>query len=545
MNTGGLLLTSLLISVVLTGVLYTFLQYILRPVFRQFEKDTAIVTLNVSIYPALIIFQILSLKIISEKLASIKIFPLIDHILISSVTIVASYWAVQLFTQVFIYSLKEYTKQTEVMWDDVLLPILSAVVPILIFVTGGVLVISSFGVDLTGVWVALGGATFVLGFALQDILANFFSGIVLLIDTPFRFGDILLLEDGSIGMLRRIGIRVTQLYVFSDHCDVYVPNSVLQGQKITNLSRPTSLYYHSLSLEIPSECDLNQSKELIEEIVLAHPDTLGDMDLKLDVIDEYYNSEDVGVHVLKQQKYGKLRLLAEQAVDSKLDEIEQALEALVVTIQCTEKGGMTEEEIDNVQQEYQGVLELMGFQLIEETHNNRTGFNFEENSEEGLVELIREWYRSWIKDPNLLDEDEAFISEEWERKISLLKRRAQRLSQKISNPKTDETRLDDYVVDLIEWLKEKLKVPRKKWQEPKVKMIGMNHDESSYYVELEVAFFVDEIKLEDGKRGDRVRSQIYQEIFRHFKNTYLDWDGVKEIESAEDISLSASHSSKN
>ena len=46
-----------------------------------------------------------------------------------------------------------------------------------------------------------------IGFAIKDILANFFSGIVLLIDTPFQFGDVLRLEDGSLGMLKKIGVR--------------------------------------------------------------------------------------------------------------------------------------------------------------------------------------------------------------------------------------------------------------------------------------------------------------------------------------------------
>lgn len=524
----GLLLTALG-----TGLLYLILFYILRPIFRRFERDIAIVTLNVSAYPALIVFAIFGLKITFGKLVSADIFAAIEHILTPILIITISYWCVQLFIEVFIYYLKEYTKKTEVMWDDVLLPILSAVVPVIIFVGGGVLVISSFGVDLSGIWVALGGATFVLGFALQDILSNFFSGVVLLIDTPFRFGDILLLEDGSIGMLRRIGIRVTQLYIFSNHCDVYIPNSVLQGQKLTNLSRPTSLYYNSIEIEIPSEGNLEDSKKLMQEIVLAHPDTLGDMDAKLEVIDRYYNAEGSDAALVEQQEVGKSRLLAEQEVNLKLEEIEQALESLVVTVQFAEKGGLTQDERENVQQEYLAILELFGFQVIEATEDSRAVVNFEEYNEEGLIELIRQWYRIWLRDPNLLDDDQYFIYEEWEQKINLLKRRAQRLYQKISNPQADETRLDDYVIDIIKWIREKLKVPRKKWQEPQIRMIGMNHDESSVYLELQIGFFVDDIKLEDGKRGDRVRSQIYQEIFSNLRNTYLNWNGIKPIGESE------------
>ncbi len=538
MNAWSLIPISLLITGILTGILYVFLFYILRSIFRQFEKDFPLVTLNISAPPAIIIFAITSLKIsFAQLLTTNDILSGIQRILTASLIIAFSYWFIGLFIQVFIYYIKDYTKQSEVMWDDVLLPIIEAVVPIIVYIFGAGLVLKSFGVDLTGIWVALGGATFVLGFALQDILANFFSGIVLLIDTPFRFGDILLLEDGSIGMLRKIGLRVTHLYIFSSHCDIYIPNSVLQGQKITNLSRPTSFYHHSISLEIPSECNLDDSKKLIEEIVLAHPDTLGDISNKLELMPEYYNSEECDPLLIEQQEIGKARVIAEQALNLKLELIEQSLEALVVTMKFSEKGGLTLDEIQNVQQEYQEVLELIGFRIIEQIENKRTIFNFQEtNDEDGLIELIRQWYRNWLQDPNLLDEDQFFISDEWERKINLLKRRSLRLSQKISNPQADESRLDDYVVDFIQWLREKLKVPRKKWQEPKINILGINNnEESSYYISLEISFFVDDIKLENGKRGERVKSQIYQEIFRHFKNTYLDFHDMEEDELPPDI----------
>lgn len=509
-----------------TGLLYVFLFYILRPIFRNFERDIAIVSLNISGYPSLIVFAIIMLRLIYGKIFGLEIPAAIDSIFTATIIITISYWSAQLFRQVFIYYIKEYTEKSEVMWDDVLLPIASAVIPVFIYMTGAFLTLGSFGIDLSGLWVTLGGATFVLGFALQDILANFFSGIVLLIDTPFRFGDILLLEDGSIGMLRRIGVRVTQIYVFSNHCEVYIPNSVLQGQKLTNLSRPTSLFYYSISIEIPPEADIEETKKLLQEIVLAHPDTLGDMDVKLEAIDRYYNSEESDNHLLEQQEVGKLRLLTEQAVNEKLEEIEQSLESLVVTMQFAEKGGLTEDEIENVQQEYQGVLDLIGLQIVDE--DNRNGFELEENTEEGMIELIRQWYRAWLKDPNLLDADRFFISDEWERKIDFLKRRSQRLYQKIANPKADETRLDDYVMELSTWLKEKLKVKREKWQEPQIRMTGIIHNEVSYFIGLEVAFFVDDIKLEDGKRGERVKSQIYQEIFVHLKPTYLTWNASQE-----------------
>jgi MscS family membrane protein len=518
-NSWAFVLSDLAISALGTILLYVVLFQILRSIFRKFERDIALVTLNVSTYPVLITFILVTLRFSFHRLIEIDLIEGLDRFLTASLIVAVSYWFIQLFTQVFIYYLKEYTKQTEVMWDDVLLPLLDAVIPVVIILFASVLILKSFGVDLTGIWVALGGATFVIGFAVKDILANFFSGIVLLIDTPFQFGDVLRLENGSVGMLRKIGVRVTQLYMLENHCDMYIPNSVLQGQNITNLSRPTTYYFYSTKLEILQNYQLDDAQKVMEAVILAHPDTLGNIDKKLEFMDCYYNGV-VDKNLAKQQKLGRLRLLAESEVNLKLEEIEQALEALAVTLQFAEKGGLTQDEIENVQQEYRDVLSLIGFEVITTAKNNRSVFEFQETRlNDTLIKLVRQWYRAWIRDPNLLDEDESVIPDEWELKINMLKRRTQRLFQKISNPQREETRLDDYIMELKQWLRERFKEPQRKWQEPQILMTGTNHDESGIYIEFKLNFFVDDIKLENGRRGERVSSQIYQEVVRYLKRS--------------------------
>ena len=536
---------SLLVVALSTIVLYVILFYLLRSLFRSFEDDIALVTLNVSTYPALAVFLLVALKITfgNLKLGEIEVVDGIEQLLIASLIIVVSYWLIQLLTKVVIYYLKEYTLQTEVMWDDVLLPLVEAVAPVIIITIGGGLVLKSFGVDLTGIWVTLGGATFIIGFAVKDILANFFSGIVLLIDTPFQFGDVLRLEDGSLGMLKKIGVRVTQLYMFNSHCDIYIPNSILQGQNITNLSRPTSYYYYSTSIEIPAELDITRAKITMSEIILAHPDTLGDIDHKLEFIDQYFQGELETINS-EQQAVGKIRLLAEQEVNFKLEEIAAFLESLVLTIQFAEKGGLTAEEIMNIQLEYQEVLGLIGLEVVTEDDQEWSSDLTESKTEDGLFELVREWCRESFKDPNLLDNDQYIISQEWELKIARLTKRVQKLWQTISNPQREETRLDDYVLELIQWLKERFKQPRSQWQEPQVRMIGVNHDEGYIYVEFDLCFYVDDIKLEDGKRGSRLNSQIYQEIITYFKTNYPDWGRIETTETPENaIAKSQSSSS--
>lgn len=515
-DTWEFFVSSLLIAIAGSVLLYFMLFYVLRSLFRKLESDILLVTLSVSAAPALAVFLLAIFKLTLKSLPSIKVVDSVENLLAVGLIISISYWIVQLFIQVVIYYLKEYTQQTEAMWDNVLLPLLEAVVPIIVYLLAAVLALQAFGVDLTGIWVALGGATFVIGFAAQSILANFFSGIVLLIDTPFQFGDVLRLEDGSIAMLRKIGVRVTQLYVPDKHCDVYIPNSNLQNQNIVNLSRPTAYYHASTAVEVLVNCDLYQTKRMMEKIILAHPDTLGEIDRKMELIDSYYTMEELKY----QQALGKSRLLAEQEVNYKLEEIQVGFESLVVTIQFAEKGGLSLDEIENIQQEYLGIMSSIGLMPITQSENNTAVYSLKETKvNDTLIELVREWYRSWIRDPNLLDNDSYMISEEWDRKINLLKRRAQRLYQKISNPQSEETRIDDYVMELNQWLRERFKEPRQKWQEPQVLLKGTSHDGEITYANFNLNFFVDDIKLENGRRGDRACSQIYQEVLHHLKNT--------------------------
>lgn len=71
-------------------------------------------------------------------------------------------------------------------------------------------------------------------------------------------------------------------------------------------------------------------------------------------------------------------------------------------------------------------------------------------------------------------------------------------------------------------MRERFKQPRSKWQEPQVLMNGMMHDKDQTYIKFKLNFFVDDIKLENGRRGERVSSQIYEEVVRYIKNNRKD-----------------------
>ena len=525
------MLKILVLAIAAAIAFYIGLYYLLRKLFRQFEKDIALVALNVSAYPLGVVFVLSSIKFALYR--SNLNLAWVDSGLTAGIIIALAYWLWRLMIDVVFYDLKKWAENSEIMWDNVLLPLLEAVTPVVIALVSLALILQlSFGVDLSGIWVTLGGASFIIGFATKDILANFFSGIVLLIDTPFQFGDVLKFETGELGILQRIGLRVTQIYQFETHTEAYIPNSVLQAQKIVNVSRPIEPIYYSVPIVFPARCDYQQCFEVMEKIILAHPDTIGDIDTKLEYLGQYFNWTRGTNYSPRQNKIAYNRLVAEQEVNDKLQEIEENLEALVLSLEIFEKDGLDSEEIETIKQDYQLVLELAGLEFTGIAREKKSWLSSrrgikkiqleETKDKDSLISLVRKWYRIRLKDKNIVDEDQYILPKIWEYQIELLKKRLTRLQGQILNPQLIETRLDDYVNKLVAWLKSGFKQARSHCHDPNVRLGTVFQGSTELFLKFSLNYYVDDIRLEDGKRGERVTSEIHREILNHLQHLMSD-----------------------
>jgi small-conductance mechanosensitive channel len=95
---------------------------------------------------------------------------------------------------------------------------------------------AGFGTVLAAFATLLGALSLALGFAAQDLLANFAAGIFILKDDPFDIGDWIEWPSGDgtkSGVVQDIGLRVTKLKTFDNEL-VTVPNSELADNAITN-----------------------------------------------------------------------------------------------------------------------------------------------------------------------------------------------------------------------------------------------------------------------------------------------------------------------
>ncbi len=93
------------------------------------------------------------------------------------------------------------------------------------------IVLSTAGIDLTQLNILMGALGVGIGFGLQTIANNFISGLIILTDRSIQVGDIVELEDGTMGTVKSLAIRATVIKTF-DGKDIIVPNSEFISSKV-------------------------------------------------------------------------------------------------------------------------------------------------------------------------------------------------------------------------------------------------------------------------------------------------------------------------
>lgn len=95
-------------------------------------------------------------------------------------------------------------------------------------------ILATFGANWTGLLTFLSAFTVAVGLAIQDVLKNFVSGILLLIERPFRVGDRVKIRDVE-GEVQGIDVRTT-LVRNQEGALVLIPNAVMFTEILTNRS---------------------------------------------------------------------------------------------------------------------------------------------------------------------------------------------------------------------------------------------------------------------------------------------------------------------
>ncbi len=131
------------------------------------------------------------------------------------------------------------------------------------------------GVSLAPVLTALGIGSLAVALALQDTLSNFFSGINLIGDKPFRPGDFVRLEGGGQeGYVESIGWRSTHLRTLNDSV-VIIPNAILAKSVLTNFGATNPRLVLRVRVDVPPGSRVDEVEALLASEALACTDVAG------------------------------------------------------------------------------------------------------------------------------------------------------------------------------------------------------------------------------------------------------------------------------
>ncbi len=305
-----------------TTLIFTLIPPIMRRLRRKAEQTRHIfddILTSVLGTPLIFFFLGLGLSFFIEAVPiPTKWLKYSDALLIILFVLAGYLFLDRMMTEV----LRRYSKKTDILEASagVVKTLYRAIILGFIFL----IVLDRLKITITPFLASLGIGGLVVALALQDTLANFFSGIYILFDKPIRIGDYIKLDSGQEGYVTQIGWRSTRIRMLSDNV-LIVPNAKLVNSQITNFYFPGEELAVVVQVGVSYESDLEKvervtkevAKEVLEEVdggvkgfePFVRYQAFGDFSIKFTVIlrTKEYTSQYLIIHEFVKRLHRRYR----------------------------------------------------------------------------------------------------------------------------------------------------------------------------------------------------------------------------------------------
>jgi len=138
---------------------------------------------------------------------------------------------------------------------------------VLVYAFAFLSILSEYGISVTPLLTGLGLAALAVGLALQETLANFFSGVWIQTEQPLSPGHYVRIEAGGQtveGFVERVGWRTTRIRVLAGSL-VVIPNSKVAQAVVTDFTMPDPKMSVVMNFRFPFDVDPNRVMALLVE----------------------------------------------------------------------------------------------------------------------------------------------------------------------------------------------------------------------------------------------------------------------------------------
>lgn len=171
--------------------------------------------------------------------------------------------------QAILLSKEDDTKERD--FDAHTVDAISKLIRISIMITSALVALQTLGFSVSGVLAFGGIGGIAIGFAAKDLLSNFFGGLMIYLDRPFKVGDWIRSNDRDIeGTVEHIGWRLTRIRTF-DKRPLYVPNSIFMTITVENPSRMTNRrIYETVGIRYEDSRKMDNIVDDVKQMLLNH-----------------------------------------------------------------------------------------------------------------------------------------------------------------------------------------------------------------------------------------------------------------------------------
>ncbi len=162
-------------------------------------------------------------------------------------------------------------QQTHNKFDDLLIPMVSKSLKVLVIVVGTIFAADNLNINVTNLLAGLGLGGLAFALAAKDLVGNFFGSLTILLDRPFHIGDWIIIGDVE-GTVEQVGFRSTRVRTFYNSV-ITLPNALLTTTKVDNMgARRYRRMKTMLGLIYDTPPDkINSFCESIRALIQLHP----------------------------------------------------------------------------------------------------------------------------------------------------------------------------------------------------------------------------------------------------------------------------------
>ncbi|WP_135613009.1 mechanosensitive ion channel family protein [Methanococcoides sp. AM1] len=214
-------------------------------------------------YTVILMGAFLALSIISGA-ESYLLF--LNDILLTILALVWIFTLININRILFDNVMPSIVKKTETKIDDEVLPLLKGISDLVISLVGiGMILEGIWGVNIIPLFASAGIMGIAIAFAAKDAISQFFGGLSIYYDKPFKNGDRIEIADGQIGIVEEVGIRSTRILDFYNNM-IIIPNSIIANNKVINYTSPQPRMMVKITIGVAYGSDVAKVKRVLLDI---------------------------------------------------------------------------------------------------------------------------------------------------------------------------------------------------------------------------------------------------------------------------------------